>query len=332
MNKLQLINRIAKPFKPSAGKVYTLIAKRPLLRKYLSLSSISIETSSMCNLRCPGCYRASHNYPGKNKIMSLQDFKLYIDQLPPVFMLILHGNGEPTLNPNIAEMVKYAYNTKKFGYMDFVTNALARKPTIYEELLAVGLNGIRISVDSLNQQEVEQLRLGTNVELLEKNLKYLLGKFADKISIMTVVSNVNILTFQETIERLIKLGAKKFRLQPYEDVGNATKCLSDKERETYLKIIDGLKLRGINIMSSPNFEVRKAPCCNPYVAPAINVRGYLTPCCRIMNEEIFNFGNLKKTPFKELYFSKQVDTMQKSMKQGKYPRFCDACPSKPRKT
>jgi radical SAM protein with 4Fe4S-binding SPASM domain len=332
MNKLKILNQIVKPIKPVVGKAYTLLAKRPLLRKYIFLSSIAIETSSICNLRCPGCYRTSHDSPGKNKTMSLQDFKLYIDQLPSVFMLILHGYGEPTINPDLIEMVKYAYNTKKFNYINFVTNALARKPTIYEELFANGLSDIRISVDSLNQQEADQLRPGTNVELLEKNLTYLLGKFADKISIITVVSNVNILTIQGTIERLIGLGAKTFKLQPYEDLGNATRCLSDIQRKSYLRIAEDFKLSGINIISSPNFKAIKTTCYNPYFAPAINVEGYLTPCCRIMNEKIFNFGNLKKTPFKELYFSKQVDAMQEMMKHGKYPGFCEVCPSKPRKT
>jgi len=46
-------------------------------------------------------------------------------------------------------------------------------------------------------------------------------------------------TFMKMVEIQagLGLGAKKFRLQPYEDLGNATKCLSNTEREAYLKII-----------------------------------------------------------------------------------------------
>jgi len=328
MNTFQVINQIARPVKPVVGRAYTSIVKNSLLRKYSPISTVVIETTSLCNLRCPGCYRTSHDYPSKNKNMKFEDFKLYVDQLPPAFNLVMHGLGEPTINPDLLKMVKYAYGTKKFNRINFVSNALARKPVIYEELFANGLTDVRISVDSLNQEEVEKMRPGTNVELLKENLKYLLARFPDKISIITVFSKVNAHTFEKTIEELIELGAKDFRFQPYEDLGESTKCPSDAEKEEFLRIVDNFRKRGVNILSSSNFVPQKTPCYSLYFSPTITVDGYLTPCCRIMDKAIFNFGNLKETSFKGLYFSKRVDKMQKDMTQGKYPGFCDGCTNK----
>lgn len=328
LSTLKVINQIAKPIRPVVGRAYNSIARNPLLRKYSPISMVTIETTNICNLRCPGCYRTSHDYPSKNKNMSFEDFKMYIDQLPPAITLVMHGLGEPTVNPDLPKMVKYAHDTKKFSDIHFVTNALARKPSIYEGLFADGLSNMRISVDSLNQEEVEKMRPGTNVELLKENLKYLLARFSDKISIIMVCSKVSVNTFEKTIEEVAKLGAKIFRLQPYEDFGESTKCLSNAEKDGFLKSIDNLRKKGINIISGANFEPKKAPCYSLYFSPVITVDGYLTPCNRIMNKEIFNFGNLKETSFKDLYFSKRIDDMQEGMTQGKYPGFCDGCYNK----
>ncbi len=328
MNKLKLIDSTPKFIRLIARKAYTAMAKNPLLRRHFPLSTVNIETTNLCNLRCPGCYRTSHDYPSKNKNMSFEDFKLYIDQLPPARFLVMHGLGEPTINPDLPKMVKYAYNTKKFICIDFVTNLLARKPTIYDGLFADGLTRIRVSVDTLNQQEVDLLRTGTNIELMKENLKYLLARYADKISILMVCSKVNIHTFEKTVEELIKLGVKKVGFQPYENGGESSRCPSEAEKAEFLRIINNFKKKNIDVVCSVNFEPPKGPCVQLYTAPTITVDGYLTPCCRILNKEIFNFGSLKDTRFKDLYYTKRIDEMQKGMIEGRYPSFCNGCVNK----
>jgi MoaA/NifB/PqqE/SkfB family radical SAM enzyme len=325
MNTLKLVNKLGKRPKLLASKAYNCMIKTPLLRKHLPLSFITIETTTFCNLRCQGCYRTSHEYHSKNENMPLADFKLYVDQLPTSITISLNGFGEPTINKDLVEMTKYACNTKKFSRVIFTSNLLAKDTAIYDTLFSNGLTELFVSVDSLDQEEVEKLRPGTDVKLLEENLKSLLEKFADKITIIMVVSNTNISTFQGTVKRLAKLGAKLFRFQPLEDQGESSNCLSGEGRKEYLKVVGQFEAEGLNVISSQNFKVVKGPCYNLYFAPAITVDGYLTSCCRQLNKDVHSFGSLKEKPFKELYYSKQVDQMQENMAKGVYPSFCKGC-------
>ena len=42
---------------------------------------------------------------------------------------------------------------------------------------------------------------------------------------------------------------------------------------------------------------------------------------------IFTWGNLKESTFKKLFFSRKNDSLQQSIKKGKYPFFCKNCTS-----
>ena len=325
MNKIRNIRKIVKPIEPWVEKLYSFLVKTSL-RRYMPTNMIFIETTSSCNLRCPGCYRTSHKYVGKNKNMSLKDFKRYVDQLPSTISLILHGLGEPTINPDFPEMVKYAHDSRKFNKISFTTNTMAKPPEIYEILFANGLSNIRISVDTLNQEEVEKLRPGTNVKTLAENIKYLHQRFADKISICMVASNVNLNSVEETVRKLVNLGVKTIKLQTFQDEGDSDKCLSEEEKEKYVQIVKRMKYEGVKIkFLDPDYKIPNVPCNAPSTRPVITVDGYLTPCSRIHNKDIFNFGSLKEESFKELFFSRRVDKMRNKMKMGKYPAFCKGC-------
>ena len=300
---------------------------RPPFRRFLPLRELTIETTTYCNLKCKGCYRTNHHYKSKNMQMSLVDFKHYVDQVPSAYTLILHGQGEPTLNPDLLEMIKYANDSKKFRYLNFTTNVLAKKPEIYNPLFANGLNFIIISVDSLDQKEADILRTGTSVDQLYDNIKYLFKRFPDKILFRMAISKLNVKTFMNTIQKLTDIGVKTVGFQPYFDLGDSTLCLSIAERDEFLSKIKLLREDNIQFNLSPMFGSTYKHCNNPYNSPVITVDGNLSPCCGISNSAIFTWGNLKESTFKKLFFSRKNDSLQQSIKKGKYPFFCKNCTS-----
>ncbi|MFW6121002.1 MAG: radical SAM protein, partial [Petrotogales bacterium] len=249
----------------SSNRVYLFLRTRKALRKFFPVTTY-FEITSYCNLKCKGCYRTLHNYPAKNKHMSFQDFKTYLDQLPHTRRLTLNGLGEPALNPDMLKMVKYARGTGKVDVIDFTTNALACEPEFYDKLFSHGLSMMDISVDSLDQNEVKGLRPPTNVKLLAKNVKYLVNKYPDKTLCRVVVSKKNIDTFQNTIYNLIKMGTKTISCVPFDDFGNSELPLSPKEKTTFLKKYNQLKKKypHIYLDASNWFEPVTSPCCNPY--------------------------------------------------------------------
>lgn len=326
---LDILNPIKFLLRPIYNPIYNELYKKSAFRKHLPLQNIYIETTTFCNLKCKGCYRTIHDYSGKNRHMSYDSFKKYVDQLPSAQCLTLHGLGEPTLNPDIAQIVKYARKSNKFGSIVFATNALRKNLQIYELLFSNGLSNIAISVDSLDHEEVTKLRPDTDVELLKRNIKILNENFAEKITYTIVISKINMNTFLQTTDNLIELGAKAIGFQPFDDLGGGPNiCLSFKEKEEFLKRFKRIKTEtNFKLSAVEHFKPTKKPCYQPIFSPVITVDGYLTPCCRVLDKNIFFYGNLNEKSFKELFFSKKVYDIQKEIENGEYPSFCKGCMS-----
>ena len=84
--------------------------------------SISFEPTTSCNLRCPECPSGLRAFTRPTGMLQKDFFTETIDQLAPdLSYLIFYFQGEPFLNPQFLDMVKYA-GTKKI-YTATSTNA-----------------------------------------------------------------------------------------------------------------------------------------------------------------------------------------------------------------
>src|SRR5690242_21478691 len=71
--------------------------------------SISIEPTTSCNLRCPECPSGLRSFTRPTGMLQQQMFENTIDQLKDTLTyLTFYFQGEPYLNPQFLEMVKYA--------------------------------------------------------------------------------------------------------------------------------------------------------------------------------------------------------------------------------
>ena len=295
------------------------------LRRILPISA-TIEISTLCNLRCIGCYRASHDYPHKNKNLSFDKFKFYFDQLPfRVNSLTLHGLGEPMLNPDIFEIVDYVSHKSPCD-IRFTTNFIAKEYEDYIKVFKKGLGFLTISVDSLDQKEVDRLRNGTDVEELKRRIGLITKtKYNKRINFWITVSKMNMDSFVRTTEQLLELGARKVFYQIYLDYGIRDFCLSDDEKKRLIETSQELKDKyGDRVgQYAPWFKKTTNPC-HRITSPVISIDGRILPCCLLLGTKINPIGNINDKPFKELYFSKTVTNMYRNILNGKYFKFCGA--------
>src|SRR6188768_4238998 len=71
--------------------------------------SISFEPTTSCNLRCPECPSGLRSFTRPTGMLEQQMFQNSIDQLKDTLTyLTFYFQGEPFLNPQFLEMVKYA--------------------------------------------------------------------------------------------------------------------------------------------------------------------------------------------------------------------------------
>src|SRR5271170_5193867 len=84
--------------------------------------SLSFEPTTSCNLRCPECPSGLRAFTRPTGMLENSFFRQTIDQLSKdLLYLIFYFQGEPYLNPEFLEMVRYA--AKKGIYTATSTNA-----------------------------------------------------------------------------------------------------------------------------------------------------------------------------------------------------------------
>ena len=156
---------------------------------------LDIEASSRCNLRCTFCDKLPNLKPGQLGNLDFDLFKHIIDQFSEenkLWGLKLSYRGEPLINKQVPDMVKYA---KDHGVLDiyFNTNGMFLDEAMCRRLIEAGLDRVSISIDGTEAKEYESVRIGAKFDTLVNNLETLIrlrkeyGVTYPKIRIQTVV-------------------------------------------------------------------------------------------------------------------------------------------------
>ena len=125
--------------------------------------SISFEPTTSCNLRCPECPSGLRAFTRPIGILEKDFFTKTIERLHQEMMyLIFYFQGEPYLNPDFLDMVKFA--TQKKIYTATSTNAHYLNDENARRTIESGLDRLIISIDGTTQEVYQQYRIGGNLE------------------------------------------------------------------------------------------------------------------------------------------------------------------------
>ena len=103
--------------------------------------------------------------------MSLAELKKITDQLPDLERVYLHGIGEPLLNKELFEMVKYAKSFKV--RVSISTNLNHFNRSLCSDLVLSGLDEIVVSLDGTSQESVSKYQVGNDFKKVVANIKRL---------------------------------------------------------------------------------------------------------------------------------------------------------------
>jgi len=143
---------------------------------------IFVDPSDMCNFHCKFCPSGDRTLMKKvGRSLKNMDFELYkkiIDNIcefeKPIKVLRLYKDGEPFLNPRLAEMIAYAKEKRCAERIDTTTNAVLLNPKKNTELIATGIDRINISIEGINAQQYREFsKYKVNFEKLVENIRHL---------------------------------------------------------------------------------------------------------------------------------------------------------------
>jgi radical SAM protein with 4Fe4S-binding SPASM domain len=259
------------------------------------------EASNICNLRCSMCFQTDEALPvvktTKVPHMSMETFTRIVDECAKYRLpaLKLNWRGEPMLNKNFIEMLRYA-KIKGILEVTSLTNGTLMDESKSRDIVDAKMDQLVISIDGFTKATYEKVRVGADYDVVFKNLK-----------------------------NLLRIRGK--RRKPFIRLQYTESEINRHETEEFYQYWHG-KVDEITISYCQDFgspekndaievPVYEFACKQPFQRLIIMTDGSVTVCATdIMGYNII--GNVHETSLKELWDSANAREIRQLHKNGKY--------------
>lgn len=283
-------------------------------------SAVMIEPTNICNLKCPLCPSGNGTLNRAKGYMTLPLFKKIIDEVKAyTTMIILWNQGEPYLNPNINQMVKYATDAGLFTLTSTNLNA----DMDAEDVVKSGIDSMIVSLDGATQETYNQYRVNGNLDKVLTNVKTLVAA-KKKLNSPTPIIRWQFLVMKHNEHEIEKIKQLAKDLQ-VDQLSFKTIQIYTKEDIKFLP--DNPKYRRYNI-SGENFEIKfklENKCRRMWQLPVVNWNGDVAICCFDKDIE-FPVGNVKDQSLLSIWHGQAFQKMRNAvLKNRKAFEICRNC-------
>jgi len=278
--------------------------------------SISFEPTTSCNLRCPECPSGLRAFTRPTGMLQNDFFRDTIDQLSKdLLYLVFYFQGEPYLNPQFLDMVKYA--SSKGIYTATSTNAHYLSEDNARKTVESGLDRLIISIDGTTQDVYQQYRVGGKLNKVLEGARNIV-KWKKELK-----SNKPFVFFQflvvkpnehqiEDVKRLAKeIGVDEVRFK--------TAQVYDYENDPN-NLIPGIdKYSRYRKNEQGEMEIKNSlqnHCWRLWHATVISWDGLVVPCCFDKDAQ-HTLGDLKGKPFKEVWHNDKYKRFREQVLMGR---------------
>jgi len=270
---------------------------------------VLVEPVSACNLRCIMCFQIDETFSNNKNFMGKMDislFKKIIDECQEggTKAITLASRGEPTLHPQLGDMLEYC--SGKFLELKLNTNGTRLDEKLIHQILRSGVTDMVFSVDSYTKQEYESIRVkGIFDQVLNniKKFKEIKEKFYPNSKCATRISGVKVNKSQDP---------KAFKEFWEKYVDHVVMVEMENRWDTYH---NPPEIAGTN------------PCDYLWERMYIWYDGICNPCDSDYKSELA-VGSIKDKSIREIWYSEKYTQIRNAHASGRrntcYP--CDRCP------
>jgi radical SAM protein with 4Fe4S-binding SPASM domain len=262
--------------------------------------SISFEPTTSCNLRCPECPSGLRAFTRPTGMLQKDFFRETIDDIhQDLLYLIFYFQGEPYLNPEFLNMVKYAHD--KGVYTATSTNAHYLTDEKARQTVESGLDRLIISIDGTTQDVYQQYRVGGKLDKVLEGARNIV-KWKKKLKSKTPFVFFQFLVVKpnehqiEEVKRLGKeIGVDQVRFK--------TAQVYDYENDPHQLIPQNNKYSRYKKDRNGKMQVKsglKNHCWKLWHANVITWDGLVVPCC-FDKDATHQLGNLTTQSFRETW-------------------------------
>jgi radical SAM protein with 4Fe4S-binding SPASM domain len=301
----------------------TALAKASISGPLMMPAHISIEPTNVCNARCPVCETGNNSMERARGMLDRKNFEKFIDQVAPTTnVLMYYFMGEPFINRDSYEMIRYARN--KNIYVETCTDGdfVDAKGVIYSDI-----NQISFQIGGITQETHQIYRVNSNLDKIERNIRALVEERRKhptsnvQIELGFIVMRHNEHEIPEFLRWSKELGVDLVNI-----IDPCVRSVS--EGHTYLPedrkywFYDEVAFnKGI---LKPKVVLNNE-CTWVWNSVMVNWDGSVVSCCRDPHGRL-TFGNAFETPLKEIWRSqKMTDFRKKILTQQKDIDMCKLC-------
>ena len=269
-------------------------------------SVLIVESTNHCNLRCHYCTN-----PDQTREKTLFDYDLFRDLVEQaagkVEVIGLSILGEPLMHPRIIDMVRLVKEAGMDVYFD--SNATLLDDAMAREIVDSKLDVMTITIDSLDAQLFEKIRIGANLDDLVNRVERFLA-FKKNRRPYTVIQMIYMDSNRDQVRDFIRYWKGRdsdfVRIKYYERIKPDIDYLDPFEQPP---------------------PISNRPCIKPWQVMHIAADGRVIPCCD-EPDETTDLGNVKDSSLIELWDGEKMQALRKEHTTRCFSRFsqCRHCP------
>lgn len=277
--------------------------------------TISIEPTTACNLRCPECPSGLRSFTRETGNLKSDFFKKIIDQLHRrLSYLIFYFQGEPYINPEFLDMVRYAHDHKIYTITS--TNGHFLNDKNAKKTVESGLDRMIISVDGTTQEVYENYRKEGKLEAVLQGARNMV-KWKKELNSATPHLIFQFLVVKpnehqiDDIHRLAQeIGIDEVKLK-------SAQIYNYEHGNELIPTID--KYSRYRQKSDGTYGVKNQllnHCWKLWHACVITWDGMVVPCC-FDKDATHRLGDLKTDTFKTIWQSSSYQNFRSKLLQGR---------------
>ena len=277
--------------------------------------SLAIEPTTACNLRCPECPSGLRSFTRPTGNLKKHDFTSLIDEISRFSSyLTFYFQGEPYLNPDFLEMVRYA--SEKGMVTSTSTNAHFLDDEMAKKTVESGLDRLIVSIDGTDQETYQSYRVEGELQKVMEGAKNVVRwKQELKSSNPEIVFQFLVVRPNEHQVEEVKHLAE---IMNVDKVVLKTAQIYDFEKGSPL-IPENDKYSRYKKNSDGTWSIKNElanQCWRMWSSCVITWDGDVVPCC-FDKDASHKLGNTFSRPFSEIWKSQPYNNFRKAILKGR---------------
>jgi MoaA/NifB/PqqE/SkfB family radical SAM enzyme len=323
-----------------------------------------IEVTNRCNSLCKSCpLTYDHFLPYEPKHhLSWEQFRTIIDQVPVIERAVLHGIGEPLMNPDLPRFI--AHLKERGSHTLFNTNAVLLDEARGDALVDAGLDELRVSLDAITPSLYAHLRGIDKLPRIIGNLRAYMARRRARtaveprqpaVSFWFVGMQENLHELPEVLSLAIEMGVPEVHLQRLVFFGDGNRLDDDvamsREQSLHasLNALQDDMIRACEALAGANgvrftasgattpgesLEVKgRHPwqgCFRPWTLMYITSNGTALPCCiapfAASDYTSIMLGNVFEQPLADVWNGERYQALRSAvLSESPAPWPCQHC-------